>query len=275
MLTAIPVVISALLVIGAGWIGFSFWSFSRAITAEVAQLREAAQPNTETITEARLAELPAPVARHLRQAGVIGQTIPQIVTVIQTGRIRSKPDANWMAFVAEQTYSTNPPGFVWQVWLPNRSLPVVFGRDHYLEGDGRITMKMLGTLSVADVGGGSDLNAAALMRYLNEMMWFPAALAGRNLAWTPVDDTSADVTLADHGMSATARLFFDADGKIVNFSAQRLNLDANGIQTWETPVSGYRTLGSMTIPKGGQAVWQTPEGPFAYVELEVTDVTLE
>lgn len=274
MLRTILVVVGMSLVIGVSWIAVSYWGFSRAINAELTQLRDTALPNETVVTEDRLAELPAPVARHLRQAGVVGQTIPRLVTLTQTGRIRNAPDANWMDFIAEETYSTNPPGFIWRVWFPNRALPVVSGRDHYLDGDGRITMKMLGTFGIVDQGGG-DLNTASLMRYLNETMWFPAALAGDNLSWQAVDDKSADVTLIDRGMSVTARLFFDADGRLVNFSAERFDTNSNALQTWETPISGYVSFAGMNLPKGGQGVWRYEDGPFAYIELSVTGVTLE
>ncbi len=258
----------------AGWIAASYWSFSRAIDAEIAALEATARPNEEIVTEARLAQLPVPVQRHLRQAGVVGQKIPSLVRIAQKGRMRSSPDSGWIDFEAAEIYSTNPPALVWRADFPSRAFPVLFGRDHYLDGDGRITMKMLGTFPVADSGGGV-LNAAAQMRYLNEMMWFPAALAGRNLDWTPVDDNSADVTFADRGTSVSARLFFNAEGGLVNFSTERFDTNSNALQTWETPIGSYGSLAGMNLPIAGQGVWQYESGPFAYIELKVTGITLE
>ncbi|MBU1173778.1 MAG: hypothetical protein KKH72_00085 [Alphaproteobacteria bacterium] len=275
MLRTILLATGGIIAVAVAWIAFSIWTFSHSIDAEFAALEASAKPNAEVVSEERVAQLPPPVARHLRQAGVVGQKIPTLVHITQTGRMRSAPDAGWMDFQAVETYSTNPPGFVWRADFPSRALPVLFGRDHYIDGDGRITMKLLGTLAVADIGGSTDLNTAALMRFLNEAMWFPAALAGSNLVYTPIDDDTVEVTLADHGLSATARLYFDADGKIVNFSAKRLNLDANSIQTWQTPVGGYETFNGITVASGGQAVWQTPDGPFAYIELKVTSIAQE
>ncbi len=263
------------LLVAIAFVAISFFLFSRAIKAERDALVAAAEPSSVTISEKRLATLPMPVQRHLRQAGVVGQKIPRLVTLTQKGRIRSAPDSGWMEFTAEETYSTNPPAFVWRVWFPSRATPVVFGRDHYLDGDGRITMKLLGTVPVADVGGSAAMNEASLMRYLNEIMWFPAAYAGDNLTWTPVDDTSADVTLTDRGMSVTARLFFDAKGRLINFRAQRFNSDSNSIETWETPLDDQGHFAGTNLPISGSAIWQMDTGPFAYIELEVTGVSYE
>lgn len=264
-----------ILLVTVAYLTISFLLFARSIEAERDRLVAAAEPNETTVSEERLASLPIPVQRHLRQAGVVGQKIPRVVTLTQTGRIRNAPDSAWMTFTAEETYSTNPPAFVWRAWLPSRAMPVVFGRDHYLGGDGRITMKLLGTVPVADIGSTATMNEASLMRYLNEIMWFPAAYVGDNLTWAPVDDTSADVTIADGGMSATARLFFDADGRFVNFRAERFNTTSNSIQTWETPLDEQKSFAGINLPVSGAAVWQTDTGPFAYIELEVTGVRYE
>ncbi len=249
--------------------------FARSIRAERERLVAAAQPSDVTVSEERLAALPEPVQRHLRQAGVVGHAIPRVITLTQTGRLRSAPDSGWMTFVAEETYSTNPPAFVWHAWFPTRRLPIVFGRDHYLDGEGHITMKLLGTLPVASGGGDRPMNEASLVRYLNEMMWFPAAFVGDHLTWTPVDERSADVTLTDRGMSATARLFFDAEGRLVNFRAERFNTTSEQRETWETPLDDHGERAGLQMPLAGSAVWQRETGPFAYIELAVTSVRYE
>ncbi len=266
---------AGVLLVAIAYFAVSFLLFARSIKAERDALVAAAEPSEITVTEERLASLPVPVQRHLRQAGVVGQKIPRLITLTQKGRIRNGPNSGWMDFTAEETYSTNPPGFVWQAWFPSRAMPVVFGRDHYLDGDGRIIMKLLGTVPIADVGGSPAMNQASLMRYFNEIMWFPAAYAGDNLAWTPVNDTSADVTITDRGMSATARVFFDEDARVINFRAERLNTNTGRIETWETPLNGQKSFAGISLPVAGSAVWQTDTGPFAYIELEVTNVSYE
>jgi Family of unknown function (DUF6544) len=256
------------------YVGWSWWSFARSISNDVAVLTTNARAATGTITSAMLKGLPEPVQRHLRQAGVLGRQIPRIVHLRQTGRIRGKADAKWMTFEAEQVYSINPPGFVWRAWLPSRRVPVVFGRDEYLGDQGSVVMKMLGTLPVAHEDG-AELVKAGLMRYLNEMMWFPAAYLGDNIEWSAIDAHSAGIAISDRGMRVAATLYFDDQARLTNFSAPRFNTATGRQEVWQTPIADYGRLADMNLPAAGQAVWKLPDGDFAYIELKVLDVTYE
>jgi hypothetical protein len=258
--------------LGGGAFVWSSWArFTAATEADVGRLVAGAKRDHAIVGEQLVASLPAPVARHLRRAGVVGKPIPGVVRVRQVGRIRSSADASWMPLEAEEVYSVDPPAFVWQAWLPRRQLPLVFGRDEYLGRRGSIVMKLLGTVAVAD-DHGEALAAAGLMRFLNEMMWFPAAFAGPGVEWRAVDDGSADIALRDGPLEATARLFFDGEGRLVNFRAQRFNTGTDSIEAWETPLSGHRIMAGLELPTKGAAVWKLPAGDFTYIELEITAV---
>jgi hypothetical protein len=247
---------------------WSNWRWSQSIDGDIRRLTAAASQDVRVVTEDMLRALPAPVQRYLAQSGVVGRAIPNTIRLTQSGRIRSGKDASWMNLEAEEFYSTNPPAFVWKASLPARSLPVVLGRDEYLDGQGSILMKMGSLFPVAQAEGGA-LNEAALMRYLNEMMWFPAAFLGSNVTWTAIDDGSAQVALGDRGMSATATMFFDAEGKPVNFRATRFNTTTGKLETWETPVTAYGTFAGVNLPVKGSAVWKLADGDVTYIELEI------
>lgn len=38
---------------------------------------------------------------------------------------------------------------------------------------------------------GSEIDQGTMMRYLNEMTWFPAAFLGENISWKAVDELFA------------------------------------------------------------------------------------
>jgi hypothetical protein len=263
------VVAGALLVVLA-----AYWRWIEAIGADIRALRASAARDVIVVSDATVASLPEPVRRYLAFSGVIGMPIPATVRIEQRGRIRSALDAGWTGFEAIEHYSTRPPAFVWKASFPGRRLPFVFGRDEYLAGEGSIRMKMLALFTVANEGGG-ELREAALMRYLNEMMWFPAAFAGSNVTWTAVDDTSAQVTLSDQDARATATMFFDADGRLTNFRASRFNTATRTMEIWETPIAAYSTFGMLRLPSRGSAVWKLASGDFAYIELDVTDIAYD
>ena len=254
-------------------IAFAYWSFGTSIRAELSALEGAAEtPSSDIITEQTLAHLPEPARRYLRHAGVVGTKTPRLVHLTQQGRIRSSAEAQWMTFEAVETYSTSPPAFLWRAYFPTQATPFVLGRDVYLEGKGGILMKMAALLPVADEQG-SELDAAGLMRYLNEMSWFPAAFLGANVEITGRDENSFAVRIADRGLVAEAVMFVDSEGRMTNFKAQRFNTGSRSIQTWETPITDYDDYSGFKLPKSGSAVWRSTEGDITYIELDVTGVT--
>jgi hypothetical protein len=179
-----------------------------------------------------------------------------------------------MNLEATEYYSTQPPAFVWKASFPTRNFSLVLGRDEYLDGKGSILMKLLAVYPVADESG-EVLGEAGLMRYLNEMAWFPAAFLGGNVTWRAIDDRSAEVSLSDRGITARATLFFDTGGRLTNFRAERFNTETRLRERWETPISGYGEFAGLRLPSRGAAVWRRSEGDFTYVELEVIDVTYD
>jgi hypothetical protein len=273
-MSTIILIAGVVVVAAAVFVAGSYWSFNRAIEADISRLEAAAVFDGPVVTAEGIAGLPEPVRRYLRWSGVVGKPIPSRVRLEQKGQIRSAPNASWMDLEAEEFYSIRPPAFVWRAWFPRRGTPFVLGRDQYLGGEGSILMKMAAVFPVADQSG-ADLRAAGLMRFLNEMMWFPAAFAGDNVRWRPVDGNSAEVTIVDRGMTAAAVMFFDGDGRPVNFVAQRYNTDTRRAETWETPITDYGVLGGLNLPAKGKAVWKLAGGDFTYIELEITGVAYD
>jgi hypothetical protein len=269
---AVAWVITAGVVLAVVACALSYWLFSRDIAADITLLTGGARAPATIVTDVMLASLPSPAQRYFRFAGIVGQPIPRIVRLTQKGRIRGSLDANWMAFESDETYSTSPPSFVWRTWFPLKLMPVALGRDEYLGGKGSIVMKMLAIVPLADEHG-DELAAAGLMRYLNETMWFPAALFASNVTIAPVDDRSFRVSLVDGGLTAEGVLFVDGEGRLTNFRAQRYNTATRRVETWETPVTGYRQIDGLNLPTTGSAVWKLAGGDLDYIELEVTSIS--
>jgi hypothetical protein len=262
-------------VVAAGlWVSGAYWLFNRSIEADIRRLEAEAGSGGQIVTPESIAHLPERVQRYLKWSGVIGKPIPALVRIGQRGRIRSSPDAAWMEMEAEELYSTDPPAFVWRAWFPRRAGAMVFGRDEYLGGEASIRMKMLGVAPVADLAG-KELRAAGLMRYLNEMMWFPAAFVGDNVRWMAIDGTAAVATITDRGISVTGTFFLDEQGRPVNFRALRYSTDTKRLETWETPITDYGEFDGLNLPTRGKGVWKLAEGDFTYIELEITGVAYD
>jgi hypothetical protein len=235
-------------------------------------LASARRGEPQIVRPEQLEALPDPVRRYLIYTGVVGKPVPQTVRLHQRGQIRPSEGQGWLSFTAEEVYTIDPPGFVWSVMAQAGPLPVP-GRDHYRSGEGRMQIRPLGLFPAVDAAG-PELDQGAMMRYFNEIIWFPAAFLKDNITWREIDDFSAEATFTDGGKSISAVLQFDASGRVLNFIAQRYMFSAEGgrLETWSTPIATYGELGGLRLPLTGSAVWNLPEGDFEYIQLEITDV---
>ncbi len=252
---------------------FAYIQFSRMVDKEVKTLYSESLTDEKIITEEMLQGLPSPVQRYLRYSGVIGKPWTNTVYLKQVGQMKTTPEGKWFPIVAEEYYSTNPPAFIWHVWGPKQWLPVIQGRDKYQNGEGELFIKLISIFPVANAKS-EELDQGAMMRYLNEMMWFPTAFLGDNVTWKYIDENSAEVTLFASDKSVSAVIYFDNEGKLVNFVAQRYYSANSGfsLEKWETPISEYGQINGFNLPTKGSAVWKLNSGDCKYIDISVDEI---
>ena len=227
----------------------------------------------DLITAEKLQGLPTPVQRYLTYTGVVGKPRIKTARIKWTGRFRRAVDQPWMPMSAEQFYTVDPPGFVWNASFKVAGLPLMRARDTYKDGQGHMYARLAWLIPIFDVRG-EKLIQGTMVRYLQEMTFFPTAYLEPYVEWKPVDDTSAEVIFTDHGKSVSGTMYFDTQGRLVDFRAQRyreINGDFN-LDTWTTPVSDYRILAGLNLPARGAAVWKLATGDLPYAEVEAVDV---
>ncbi len=247
-------------------------AFDRRIQAEVRDLLSVEPPaEMPVITTEMLDGLPAPIQRHLTYAGVVGKPMLHSARLKQEGLFRTGVGQAWMDYRAEQYYTIDQPSFIWNAVFMQSGVPLLRVRDRYVQGKGAILGKLGGLVTVAEAQG-EDLDQGAMLRYLNEMMWFPQAYLGDNIRFTPVDDGSAQVTFSDQGKSVTATLSIDAEGKMTNFVAERYFEAGDAYYPWSTPISAYGEFEGLRLPARGQGVWKLPDGDFAYIDLTIPEL---
>jgi len=220
-----------------------------------------------------LENLPAPVQRYMNYTGVVGTPWIDSVRLKQKGTFRMAAERPWMPVTAEELYTTNPPSLIWNARFKLFGLPLLRAKDRYEAGQGHMYGKLAGLYTVFDARG-EELNQATMIRYLNEMMWFPTAFLGDNITWEAVDDHSARVTFNDHGKSVSAEMFFDEDGRLTNFKTMRYR-EMEGdfsLDPWSTPIVAYGRLAGLNLPVRGSAVWNLESGDLTYADLEITTV---
>ena len=250
--------------------------FNNAFKQKVAKLFSS-QPKVErkVVTKDDIRHLPEPVQRYLRYTGIIGRQRAAFVRLKQTGAMRPKPDGKWFPLKAEEYYTVDNPGFVWKGCMAVAPLFSTTAQDMYLNGEGNMHVKLMSAINIVNAKG-KEMDEASLMRYFNEMQWFPSSLVSGNVKWEAIDANSARSTLTDRGMTVSALFCFDKEGKITNFIAERgRSTDGGKVvrTTWSTPISEYGTYGNgLRLPSKGEAIWHLDSGEFSYIKLEITEV---
>lgn len=219
-------------------------------------------------------DLPSPVRRSLDRSGVIGRPVPHSVELSQTGQIRSSPDQKWMKFTATELYVVDRPGFEWSAKMRIGGLGLGRATDTLNHGHGRMHVRLLGMVTVVDAEG-PEMDQGALMRWLNETIWFPQVWATETINWSAIDDTSAVAAVVSGQRRVEAEFRFDKEGRVVDFVADRYRQvdDDFVLTTWSTPVTDYGPFEGMELPSGGSAVWKLPESDFEYIQLRVHSIT--
>lgn len=264
--------LSAVLFVGVSSIAIASVQFDRTVAREVDEIfaRERGV-RSGVITEADIIRLPEPVQRWLRYSGMVGNERIATVRLKQRGQMRSAADKPWMPIVAEQYYTTNPPAFVWSakaIMAPGIWARV---RDKHVEGTGNILVKALGLITI-DNKKGPDLDHDTLLRYLNEIMWFPSAALSDYIAWEPIDARSAKATMTYHNVTGSAVFYFDDQGRITNMIAERYAGSNGELVPWQTPITAYGEFHGVRVPTAGEAIYKLPSGDFTYGRIELTEL---
>ncbi|MEZ4517499.1 MAG: DUF6544 family protein [Chloroflexota bacterium] len=225
------------------------------------------------ISDDMLVSLPEPVQRYMQFSCVVGNPWIETVRLEQTGTFRTGADRPWMPVTAVETYTTEPPTLAWDASFKFAGLPLIRVRDRYQSGEGQMLGKLAGFYTIFDAQG-EELAQASMLRYLNEVMWFPTAFLGENMSWEAIDNRSARVTFTDYGRSVSADIFFAEDGRMINFKALRYR-ETDGkfsLDRWSTPLTEYGERGGLKIPVRGQAVWNLESGDLPYADLLIGKV---
>jgi hypothetical protein len=247
------------------------FSFERRMAREIDALLADARPrNTPVITERDLERLPQPVRRWLRHSNVVGTRPPTTVRLRQDGQFQL--DARgWVPFAAEQYFSVTPPGFVWKATFRMAPLVPVTGRDQYRLGEGSIEMRVLSIVAVARKSGGG-LTQGALLRFLGEVQWFPAAALADYIVWEAIDTDAVRATMTFGGISASMVFRFDADGRLVESAALRYNDSRGRNESWVNRNDSDREFGGIRVPVAGEARWDYQSGPYPYIRWRITTI---
>ncbi|MDH3684175.1 MAG: hypothetical protein OEV40_30005, partial [Acidimicrobiia bacterium] len=167
----------------------------------------------------------------------------------------------------------DPAGFEWKATVKLAGLPLARALDSLSDGRGRMHVRLLGVFTVVDEVG-PEMDQGAVMRWLNETMWFPHVWATDTISWTPVDDTSAVGEMSVGPLTAGAEFRFDGEGRLVDFRADRYRIEGsrNELTPWSTPLSEHSRFDGVEVPSYGRAVWAPEDEDLEYIRIGITHI---
>ena len=98
---------------------------------------------------------------------MVGKPVPRSVRLKQRGLLRTAPRQQSMPAEAHQYSRIDEPGFVWRVRVRMMRIIPIVGRDAYVEGRGRMLIKVASLIPVADAAG-DKVDQGEMLRFLGE-----------------------------------------------------------------------------------------------------------
>lgn len=230
-------------------------------------MRQRSPDAAPPLRHAELAALPAPVARYFAFTLPEGERRVRTAHIRWEGEMRLRPDAAWSPYTAAQSFTTYPPGFLWDAAVRMMPLVTVRVRDSYIASQGRMLGRLGGVATVVSEGGTPEMAQSALARWLGEAAWFPTALlAGEGVTWEAVDDSTARATVTDGVVRVSGDFHFSPTGELTSMTAMRYR-DVNGrgvLTQFEGRYGPFARVEGVMIPTTAEVAWLLPEGRFAY-----------
>jgi len=263
-----------LAILAAAAVFISDRRFEKRAREEIAGLLAANSTREQgVITPEDLAGLPEPVQKWLKRSGVVGRERVHTVFLKQEGMMQLEPEQAWMPVEAEQYFTVESPGFIWKAKVKMNPLMFFTGLDKYCQGHGSMQIKLLSLIPVVDAQG-TEIDQGTLVRYLGEIIWFPAAALSDYLQWEEQGPNAARVTMSYGGITASATFDFTEQGDVVGFSTMRYR-EVKGqysLEKWGARITGYREFNSLRIANEGEVIWYLPEGEFPWYRFRITQL---
>ncbi len=253
-------------------LNYGSFSFEREYKKDVeAKLSINKFSSEDILTDADLIELPLPVQRYLRYVGAVNKPKVKNMRVVMEGEMREK-GKDWFTFHSEQYNFFDNPARLF--FMKGRMFGLnVPGYHKFAEGKASMNIKLFGMFSVVQHLGGV-MNKTETVTYFNDMcLMAPAALIDKRIKWESIDERTVKAKFVNGDIDITATLYFDDDGKLVNFlSYDRTSVSDMKQYPFSTPVNKYDNFNGYKIVAEGDGVWHYPDEKFVYGKFSIKDI---
>jgi hypothetical protein len=248
-------------------------TFNTMVRKEVNNLISSSSHDASIISAEEVSLLPGIIQKWLRKSNAIGRPMPASVHIKQNGFMRTTTESEWMSFDAEQYFTIDPPGFVWNATIHADKIIDIVGCDKYENGKGNMLIKAVSLIPLGN-SSGKEIDQGSMIRYMAEIIWFPYAAVSDYLDWEEIDSTHARVTMRYNDITASGIYTFNKDGLPIGFEAQRYG-EFNGKfskEIWSVATTSYRDFESIPIGTASEVTWKLKDRDFMWLKLIITDI---
>ncbi len=251
--------------------GFGRWQFDQMVKTELNSFLSPDGGPSRVVTEEAISHLPNIVQLWLRKSNVIGTTMPNTVHLVQSARMKLKPDADWMKATAEQWFTIGKPGFIWNADVGEGSIVQFSGRDKMIDGKGNMLIKLFSVIPIVDADGES-IDQGVMVRYLSEIIWFPSAALSKYIVLEEISPTEARAVFAYNDMRVDGVFTFSDKGYPLSFEAKRYYGETNKLETWFINIDKhhFESFNKITVPTVATVTWKLKNGDFTWFEVKIT-----
>jgi hypothetical protein len=182
----------------------------------IAALNRTSSMVPDIIKESDLQHLPSIIKKYLYYTGIVGKEGVLNVKIKFEGRIRSKPEDSWMTFTSEQYNFFDKPTRIFYIKAYKMGIPAK-GIHLYKDEKAIMVIKLAGLFKVVDAKG-LEMNQGETVTVFNDMCCMaPATLIDKNIQWEIIDSLTVKARYTNGNITITATLFFNEDGRLINF----------------------------------------------------------
>ena len=253
-----------------------FRNLKKIFRTEVAAgLKRTSLRKAAIITENDLQHLPPIVQKYLTYCGVVGQEKTINMRISFEGRIRSKPEADWMIFESVQYNFLEESTRLFFIKASRKGIPAT-GLHFYRNEIATMEIKIAGLFRVVDAKG-PEMNRGETVTVFNDMcLLAPSTLTDKRIEWEIIDPLCVKAIFTNGNISVVATLIFNEKGEMTNFISNDRYESADGKNyknwPWSTPVHGYSRFNKFMIASSASLIFSRPESDFCYGEFRLKEV---
>jgi len=244
------------------------WNFGRQVKAKVAVLLENKVKNEIPIRNSQADSITLLKNWH-KQSGA--DRTGGNVYLKQSVKMKLKPEENWRQASVQQWFSVNPPGFIWYAKVGEESLMSFTGRDSFLDGKGKMLIKIHALLPIVDAQN-DQIDESTALRFLAESVWFPWAAKSSYVSWEVLNGNELKATFTYKDLTVSGIFVFDNQGLPIRFESMRFYDQTGKKEKWVVEINSYQKFGDLYLPAEAEVSWHLPDGVFKWYKLQVEKV---